>query len=482
MQKPTALNFELTIPDENTIPVTLPVTSSAVFVSSTKSFHEEGLFSNTIFGIQGSPERSTTYGHIKLKAPIIHPRIYRGLTRAVRRYDSILKGTSYAVWNSKTKDFDKSNVEEGSTGYSFFLKHINELQPEDTGSLTRGTLLKLLNKYKQRTVSYIPVMPAGLRDYLVDKEGKPSKDEINDYYVAIISITNIMDKSPGEEYDTTRYNLQQKVNDITHYLLDETLYGFINKRWINRRVFGGTKNVMTAFIQPAVDLDDPARSTTNHTLVGLFQSVKAMPEHTVFAVQNGFLGNILAENDTLKVINKKTLKLEPQSFDPEFYDLIYGSEAILKLMSTLKYESARSRKLEYNGFWLGIIYENLEDKEVRILRDIDDLPEGKDPKWVRPITIADIFFMSCHKFLHDAPHTGNRHPVMDNGGIYAGLYYLKTTTVVSAVHVIDENGNKTDEIIPSYPHYDSGWYMSVSPNFTRLEPLAGDFDGDTSAG
>ena len=375
--------------------------------------------------------------------------------------------------------FEKSTLEEGNTGYYFFLEHVNEVTVEDSGSLTREKLLKLLEKYPQRTVSYIPVMPAGLRDYIVDKEGKPSKDDINDFYVGILGINNILDENPGTEYDKTRYNLQSKVNDLTAYILDTTLYGFINKRWVNRRIFGGTKNVMTAFVQPAVDLDDPARSNTTHTLMGLYQIVKSSPEHTVYEIQNGFLRDIIVENDSVNVIDKKTLTIKSLPFDQDFYDLIYSSEGIIKLMAPLKYDAARSRSLEYEDHWLGLIYEDYDKHEVMMLRDINDLPRGRDEKKVRPITIADIFVINAYKALHGNPHTSTRHPVMDNGGLYVGLNYLKVTNLVTYMDVIDIEGNKTGNQIPSYPKYDSGWYTSTSPNFTRLGPLAGDFDGDT---
>jgi len=473
------LNLNLLIADEESKPVTKPVTTTAIFVSSTKSFHPDGLFSNEIFGIQGTPERTTTYAHINLKAPIIHPRIYRGLVRAKRLYEAIMNGSEYAIWNNQEKDFERSTIDKGQTGYKFFISHINELKVKDSGSLTRDTLIKLLDKYPQRTVRYIPVMPAGLRDYVVDKEGTPSKDEVNDFYVRIIGITNVLSEDPGVEYDAARFNLQTNVGNLTKYLLDDTLYGFINKRWVNRRIFGGTKNVMTAYIQPAVDLDDPSRSNLNHTLIGLYQAAKASPEHVVYRIQNGFMRDIIVEDMAINVIDKKTLRHKELPFDQDFFDLIYSTDGINRLMSSLKYAKARSRPLEYNDNWLGIIYENYDDKEFMLLNDIGDLPSDRDKKYVRPITLGDMFYLSCHDVLHGRSHTSTRHPVMDNGGIYVGLTYLKTTNKITHMDVIDSAGNKTGETYVNYPIYSSGWYMSSSPNFSRLGPLKGDFDGDT---
>ena len=61
-------------------------------------------------------------------------------------------------------------------------------------------------------------MPAGLRDYMVDDNGKPSEDEINVMYRSIMAVAGTMEnlnigKNP-EFVNASRANLQTKVLDM----------------------------------------------------------------------------------------------------------------------------------------------------------------------------------------------------------------------------------------------------------------------------
>ena len=90
----------------------------------TKNFHPDGLFSTDIFGKVGGEFRNRIFSYIDLKVPVIHPTLYKVIVRMKGLYEEILMGKSFAVFNPDTKDFEKSTILLGETGYDFFCKYL----------------------------------------------------------------------------------------------------------------------------------------------------------------------------------------------------------------------------------------------------------------------------------------------------------------------------------------------------------------------
>jgi hypothetical protein len=66
-----------------------PVTSTVTLTRDEK-FHENGLFSEEIFGRDRSPERRTSYSYINLNTYVIHPTALGMLYRLDRRLKKFL--------------------------------------------------------------------------------------------------------------------------------------------------------------------------------------------------------------------------------------------------------------------------------------------------------------------------------------------------------------------------------------------------------
>ena len=103
-----------------------PVTSLDIFDQTKVNFHEEGLYSISIFGRVGDPLRSKRFSYINIKLPVFHPIIWRAIHRLKSLYTEIMEGTSYAVWDSDAKDFVKSTPVDGETGYAVGVSGITE--------------------------------------------------------------------------------------------------------------------------------------------------------------------------------------------------------------------------------------------------------------------------------------------------------------------------------------------------------------------
>ena len=61
-----------------------PVISTEI-KSRSGEFNEGGLFSEEIFGAEGSLDRSKSFSFINLSAKVIHPTLYRHLIRLERK-------------------------------------------------------------------------------------------------------------------------------------------------------------------------------------------------------------------------------------------------------------------------------------------------------------------------------------------------------------------------------------------------------------
>jgi DNA-directed RNA polymerase beta' subunit len=165
-----------------------------IFDGLSKNFHPKGLFSIDIFGKVGEERRNRLFGYIDLHIEILHPVLYKSITDLKQLYGGILSGREYATWDATTKDFIASDALKGQTGYTFFCKHYPDLVFESRPSAKREFNIRLIDQYRTDSyLRYMLVMPAGLRDYEVDDNGKPSEDEINVLYRKVISIVSVID-------------------------------------------------------------------------------------------------------------------------------------------------------------------------------------------------------------------------------------------------------------------------------------------------
>ena len=116
---------------------------------TTKSFHNDGLFSTAIFGKQGDEKRNRNFGYIALNTEVLHPLIAKTIFKLKAYYADIAAGSQYAIFDKKTKDFIKVDpTEEGAeTGFTFFMKYIKEVKFEERESARRSDSIALIYKY-----------------------------------------------------------------------------------------------------------------------------------------------------------------------------------------------------------------------------------------------------------------------------------------------------------------------------------------------
>ena len=479
-------NVSLLVLDDSMLRGLRPVKTNDVFVGMTKNFHEDGLFSQAIFGRVGDEARSRRFSYIDIKVPIFHPVIYETLCKIKRIYGEIIQGKTYAVFDKSIGDFVKSNQLDGQTGYHFFVSNWNNIKYPDRKSDSRELNIQLINKFKNKCfLDKIVVMPAGLRDYEITADGRESEDEINTLYRKILSISNsismqVFNYSPAL-LDSARNALQQNFNAL-YELLKSSVEGkkkLYMGKWATRAVFNGTRNVITTSNIPVNELGSPGNPGFNDTVVGLYQYMKATLPVTKYQIKNSFLSTVFTgPNVPAKLVDKKTLKAVHHAAKPKNYDLWMSDEGLDKIISMFGEESIRHKALEVEGYYMGLIY---KDKGYfKVFSDIDELPGSFDKSKVTPLTFTELLYLSVYPHYKRYPAFITRYPVTGFGSIYPSKLHLKTTVKTETLKPLNELWEPDDSlpIAWQFPTKTS-FFNSVSPAPSHLKTLGADFDGDT---
>lgn len=483
-------NITLLKPDFYNLNFVRPVTSLDIYEGATTNFHPDGLFSVEIFGRVGSEERANRPSYIDVKLPIMHPFVYKALITLRAMYGDILSGKVYAKWDPALKDFTKANELDGETGYAFFMQHFNELELKKNKSTSRNFRIDMIEKYRELDsimMTKVLVTPAGMRDLEIKNE-RVSKDEVNDLYYRLLAIANTITKDYDDStisvYDTPRFTLQTVFNDIYQY--HENMCtgkkGLIQSKWGSRRVFNGTRNVITAMDTSTADLDSPRTPSPLHTQIGLNQVINGALPLTVHLLKNGWLAEVFAENDyAAMLVNKETMQREHVELKVEEVDkwtTVEGLEAVVKSYDEVE---IRQRPIEIAGHWLGLIY--IDDDSFRIFGDITELPEGLSKDNVHPLTLTHLMYLSGWDRWNELISMNTRYPVAGLGSTYTTYVYCRTTIVASQKwpRGFDWEIDRSTDGALEFPisDRDAPFVDSMIPHTSYLDGLTADFDGDT---
>lgn len=469
-----------------------PVKVLDSFDGTGSNFHDDGLFSTAIFGRVGDEMRSRRFSYIDIKVQVFHPIIWRALIELKQLYAGILAGSEYAVFDQDEGDFVRTPVTEGGkTGFQFFVSNWKKIKWQETKSVTREHKIKLVTKYRDDCMyDKIIVLPAGLRDMEMLPDGRPQEDEVNTLYRRLLMVANtVSDVSVThnpEVINNTRYTLQKAFNTI-YETYEDMIRGkrkLLQNRWTARRIFNGTRNVITAADTSVPYLGAPGGMELNDTGVGLYQTLKALLPISKYLIRSGFLSKVfVAVDQPVNLINKKTLKREPVSLKPYIYDRWMTDEGIEKVLTSFSHEDNRHKVLEIDDHYLGLIYKG-PDNTFRLLHDIEELPEGRKPEDVSPLTFCELLYTSTYFELNKYPIYVTRYPVTGIGSIYPSMIFCRTTIKFEKRAQLDENWSPMadDHIAYQFPVRGSQFINSLIPHSAKLVGLGADFDGDTCSG
>lgn len=459
-----------------------PVTKLDIFEGGPPDFSEEGLFSTSIFGRVGDERRNYRFSYIDIKVPVLHPIVFNVLVKMKRLYDDILSGNAYAVWDEELKDFVKSNAIEGSTGYEFFMKHWKDIDFGDTKSINRDQAVKLVQKYKDKAMTdKIIVLPAGMRDLEIDKHNRISEDEINAKYRQLIKVSNTINaatvRTQLDALDTPRYQIQLIFNAI-YAMLSSLIEGkkkLLMGKWASRRIFNGTRNVITSMDVSVPYLGEKGIPDFNSTIVGLYQYLKATLPVSIYQVRR-FLDPIFPDvNQPARLVNKKTLKADEAMLHNRYYNQWATNEGIERVISSFKEETIRDVPLEIDGRYVALLYRG-PDNTFKVLHDIDDVPASRSKEDVKPITLAELFYISVYQKANTYPALITRYPITGIGSIYPSRTHLRVTLKSEKRIMLNDQWEPMgdDYIAHEFPVQGSAFVNSLIPHPSRLARLGAD--------
>ena len=484
-------NIDILTLSDKQAQVMRPVTSLDTFVGATKNFNPDGLYSTEIFGQAGTPLRYQRFSYIDLKIPIFHPTLFKALGQIKALYLDILSRREFAIWDPEKQDLVKSDMVEGRTGFEFFCEYLHRIKFENNDSESRQMAVSLLEKYRDKMmITKLVILPAGYREFEIDEDGRESSNEINSFYYKLIAIANTVNqtafKASPEAYNFQRMNLQNTVMELYDFIskIIEGKKNLFMGKMAGRKIFNGTRNVITSMTYTIGELGRPNNITMNDTMVGLYQFAKSVLPVTLFRLKTSWLEQVFSSAGAPALLcDKETLQSKPVQLKSETYSKWLSSEGLEKQITYYKDETTRHVPIDVDGHYLGLVYRG-PDGTFAFIHGIDELPEGRSAKDCSPITMTELLYQCLYPIARNYKAFVTRYPITGIGSIYPSRSYLKTTIQYEIRKELDVNTwePKGDEYVAGeFPVVGSTFYNSISPHPSKLKRLTADFDGDTSS-
>lgn len=475
----------------------MPVTSTLTLEPSTNLYHTDGLYSEEIFGPIGSPDRMLRFGYIALNTAIFNPKIFKLIVQLGGLYKDIMSGATYAIFDPVTRNFervvgDPMEHEGADTGYSFFMRHFNELRFHTTESSKRDERIEVIEQYKAHALltRYL-VEPAGLRDITNDSSGRLVQDDINKLYTSLLLYTRSI--PPGSQsvlYDSVRYQIQSKAQEIFEYIENflDGKRGFIQGSFARRKVAMGTRNVITAAPFIAGSPEDPQLLKADDVMCGVYQTIKGLQPFTKYAWNTIFVAPIFKTEAVSQVAlsDPKTGKLVYTSLSPATRDVWTSADGIDKLINSFRNTDLRGKPVlitdvEGKDYALSLIYD--EGDTIALCRSIDDLqarwPRPVNKAKLRPITYIELFYLIAETISIGKHCIITRYPVLEQGSSYVAEIHVVSTTPSRSVELVDLLSlDQHSMTLKQYPVIGSAYMDAMMVHPSKLAALGGDHDGD----
>lgn len=462
------------------------ITTQAIFDKSNVSFHPDGLYSTEIFGDVGSKDRDSTFAFIDLKIPIIHPAVYKTLVDLKGLYGAIATGKKSAIWDEEEKNFKvpRTQIEKGAaqTGYEFFFSKWKDIVHKQSKSPERAKKIEFVEKYKETAdLNKWIVMPAGFRDMEIIPPARRKDNEINDIYRSIMSAANNITptKSNLEVYDVPRAAMQREICNIYEYITKilSGKGGWIQKKFASRNTVNGTRNVVTAMNTATHYLGSESNASLKDTQMPFIQCLRGAYPFTMRGLKTGILSEVFTGANETFLVDTKTLKLSMVDLGNDSLDKYTTIEGLNKLIKKFNQRSLRNKPILIENHYLALVYE--DEESFKVIRSIDDLPEGKDKANVTPMTLADLLFISTIDVYEKLCGTMTRYPVTEDGSIYPTFYKVRSTIAAKPKYRLNDEWEK-EKLVTNFHKrsLNAIWLDSLQPHLSRLDGAGADFDGD----
>lgn len=224
-----------------------PVTSTLTILKGNE-FHDEGLFSEKIFGVMNTKDRREKFSYIDLNCKVIHPSAYNILLRIDRKIEKFISTeNSYIL----TSDGLLQESPDGITGINEFIKLFPLIKFRGETPVREKFIKLLRDEFKKGNlfIDTIPVIPCDFRPLTLDPETMEwTQDALNDIYQSIIKKSSqIKMLSSGPLFDLMNYAVQKAIIDHDKFIRTkiEKKRGLIRSKMLGKRVDFSGRAVIT---------------------------------------------------------------------------------------------------------------------------------------------------------------------------------------------------------------------------------------------
>lgn len=227
-----------------------PILSPQIFIGKTHSFHPQGIMSEEVFGLEGSPDRNEISSWVDLNCKVIHPAIYDIISKRIdRKIPQILAGDLECSLSPEGYLIETPDGE--INGFTSFIKNINKIRYHE-GDDTRNKLIDMLyDNVKRDTffMSELIIIPPAYREIIVPEDPRENPDigELNMIYKKVIIQSNQIKNVSGPLYDILSYRMQLLIRDIYEFtrVKISKKEGMIRKLMLGKRVDFSARAVIT---------------------------------------------------------------------------------------------------------------------------------------------------------------------------------------------------------------------------------------------
>jgi len=259
-----------------------------------------GLWSEEIFGLRGSKERSTRFAYVNLKTKVIHPEVYNILININSDLKKLILQSEKYIINKDGQLIIDSN---GSNGITFFIQNFDKINLKAISKPEKKQEVEfILNNIERIFIDKYIILPAGIRDLIAGSVfTKVMYSEINDKYKQLIQNCLLIQQDTDNELQSLiTQTIQKSLLDINSWIKNQ----FKGKQGLFRGLLLKKVNDFSARVVITVDPKIKLGS------IGI-------PWDLVFICYEPFCFNRILKDTVLKNEISKFIKLE----DPKQLDL-----------------------------------------------------------------------------------------------------------------------------------------------------------------
>ena len=453
---------------------------------------EDGLFSNTIFGMNVY-DRKHNWAYIDLKGHYLNPKAYITLKSLNRAFEYIVYGTK----NYSIKEGLLVEDEAGGSGLEWLYKNWDKIDFKKNESNVRNARIDMIKNHKKDEifVTKWAVCPAFYRDVNMsnNSNGKPKVPEINDMYSGILRNVAVIQEGTTFDFMISAVGgkTQELLVNIYNLMKDKITgkNGYLRRSILGKSVDYCARIVITATPYDKNSVEDQHINFYN-TGIPLSHCCAQLTPFIIWWVNGYFRTRIISHKDQFPVLNDKGESVLVHLDNPE---VVFNDDYIDKnLTRWINNPSSRFDLIELpireddkkkfgikKPSYLRI--RGYSYTTTTMAREAFRNGSDSDGNLIeRPITWTDILYMAAVDVSEDKHVEITRYPMLDYLGTYFSRAYVISTRQTIPMII-------NDRLYDEYPLVDLRTPKGrIEPMFIDsykicslyLAGLDGDFDGD----